>query len=368
MPTNSKLPSTSPDSAKTPALFHLPRRHAANIAKAGRMNRAILLGAVAVLALGAAILQANAAGQTHPSAKSVENQLEPLHQLILDNRLDEAERLVRSVLPTPEAAPKQTGGFLNLSAYDVVWGMIANRYLTNNDYASAERVASERLKLAQSAAPTDPYRIQLFTFVLANAFLTQGNYAKATPLYQRLISADTQNDLSADFQVKSNTGMTEALMAQGRAAEAVRFLKPMVFAEGADPARPAAFHEELFNTYAVALMEAGQSAAADQIVAQIGRESSRPAGFDQQDRDLLRARLLRARGLFDEAESIYREWIKHWDDRPPASGSIQRDLAEARLKPLEEYTHFLTLRRRSPEAQAARARLRMLEREYNATF
>jgi hypothetical protein len=177
-----------------------------------------------------------------------------------------------------------------------------------------------------------------------------------------------QNDLAADFQVKSNTGMTEALMAQGRPAEAERFLKPMVFAGGADPARPAAFHEELFNTYAVALRAAGQSAAADQIVAQIGRESSRPAGFDQQDRDLLRARLLRTRGSFNEAESIYRAWVKHWDDRPPAPGGIQRELAEARLKPLQEYTHFLTLRRRLPEAQTARERLRMLERQYDVTF
>jgi tetratricopeptide (TPR) repeat protein len=313
-------------------------------------------------------LPANAVGQTNASAKSVENQLEPLRQLILDNRLAEAERLVRSVLPTPEAEPKQTGGFLNVSAYDLVWGMIANRYLANNDYASAERIASERLKLAQSAAGTDPYHIQMFTFLLANTFLTQGNYAQAMPLYQRLVRADVQNDLSADFQVKTSVGMTEVLMAQGRAAQAERFLKPMIFAEGADPARPAAFHEELFNTYAVALMEAGQSAAADQIVAQIGRESSRPAGLDQQDRDLLRARMLRTRGSFTEAESIYQKWIKHWDDRPPASGSIQRELAEPRLKPLQEYTHFLTLRRRSLEAQAARARLRMLEREYNVTF
>jgi hypothetical protein len=58
-----------------------------------------------------------------------------------------------------------------------------------------------------------------------------------------------RNELAADFQVKSNTGMTEASLAQGRAAEAVRFLKPMIFVEGADPIRPAAFHEELFNTF-----------------------------------------------------------------------------------------------------------------------
>lgn len=329
---------------------------------------ATILHAVALLALGGAILQTNAAGQANVYAKPVEDQLGPLRQLILDNRLAEAERLVRSVLPTPEAEPKQTGGFLNVSAYDLVWGIICNRYLAVNDYASAERVADERLKLAHSAAPTDPYRIQLFTFLLANTFLTEGNYAKATPLYQSLIGADAQNDLAADFQVKSNVGMAEALMSQGRAAEAERFLKPMVFAQGADPARPAAFHEELFNAYAVTLMEAGQSEAAGQIIAQIGRESTRPSGFDQQDRDLLRARLLRTRGSFAEAESIYREWIKHWSDRPPASGSIQRELAEPRLKPLQEYTHFLTLRGRSPEAQAARARLRILEREYNVTF
>ena len=326
-----------------------------------------ILGAAALLALGTTGLRTNAAGQTDVGAKSVENELEPLRQLVLDNRLAEAERLVRSVLPTPEGEPKRTSGFLNVSTYDLVWAMVTNRYLANNDYASAERVASERLKLAQSAAPSEPYRIQLFTLLLANIFITQGNYAKAMPLYERLIRADVQNALAADFQIKSNIGMAEALMAQGRAAEAERFLKPMVFAEGADPARPAAFHEELFNTYAVALREAGQSAAADRIVAQISRETSRPPGYDQQDRDLLRARLLRTRGSFTEAESIYREWIKHWDDRPPSPGT-QRELVEPRLKPLQEYTHFLTVRGRAAEAQAARTRLRMREREYNVTF
>jgi len=291
-----------------------------------RMRRATILSATALLTLGAALVRANAAAQTNAPARSVENQLQPLHQLILDNRIADAERLVRNVLPVPEAEGNGTGGFPNVSMYDLAWATIANRYLANDDYASAERVASERLRLARSAPSPEPHRIQLFTLLTANAFLTEGNYGKATPLYQELLRADAQNDLSADFQVKSNIGMPEALMAQGRAAEAERFLKPMVFAEGADPARPAAFHEDLFNTYAVALMEAGQSAAADRIVAEIGRESSRPPGFGQQDRDLLRARLLRARGSFAEAESIYRKWISYWDDRRPPSGGIQREL------------------------------------------
>jgi tetratricopeptide (TPR) repeat protein len=300
--------------------------------------------ALVLLALSAAVF---AHGQ-------VEDQI---GQLIRDNRIAEAERLVRKMLPTPEAEPKETGGGLSISTYNAFWGIIASRYLSSNDYANAERVARERLKLAESEAPVNPYRTQLFTFVLANTFLTEGKYAMAEPLYQRLTSVDPE----ADFQVKTFVGMAEVLMAQGRAAEAERFLKPIVFAEGADPARPAAFHEAIFNAYAVALKEAGQSAAADRIVAQIGRETSRSAAIDQQDRDLLRARLLRARGSFDDAEAIYREWMKRWEADP--AGSV-----EARLKPIEEYTHFLTLRHRATDAAAMRVRLRELEKKYNVTF
>jgi len=305
-------------------------------------------------------------GQTAPSARSVEEQLAPLRQMILDNKLAEAERLVRRVLPTPEAEPKETG-WPNLSAYNLTWEILVDRYLATNDYAGAERVASERLKLAEGAVPADRYRIQLFTLALGRTYLTEGKYAMAAPLYDRLLVADAYNQLSADFQVNAYVGMTEALMAQGRAAEAEQLLKPMVFVEGADLARRAAFHEAVFNTYAVVLKEAGRIAEAEEIVAEIGRETSRPEGFDAQDRDLLRARLLRARGSFNEAEAIYREWIKHWDDRPAEQG-IRRELAEPRLKALQEYSDFLTLRQRLPEAQAARGRLRMLEREYNVGF
>ncbi len=366
MPTKSEPPFALPDSVKKWLSSVLAEGNARTSRKLSRMSRPTILRALAVLALGTAVLQTNTAfAQTTSSVRSFEDQLGSFRQLILDNRLPEAERLVRRLLPTPEAEPTQTGGGLNVSAYDLAWLMITSRYLSTNDYASAERVASERLKLAESAAPSDPKRIQLFTFLLANTFLTEGKYSMATPLYQRLLRLFARNALSADFQVKSYVGMAEALMALGRAAEAERLLKPNE--QGADSTPPAAFHEELFNTYAVALMESGQTAAADRIVAQIGRESSRFPGLDQQDRDLLRARLLRARGSFNEAEAICREWIKYWDDHPPAPGRIPRELAEPRLKPLAQYTHFLTLRR-SPEAEAARARLRMLEREYNVVW
>jgi hypothetical protein len=311
----------------------------------------------------AAFLQNAVFGQ----ASVDEGTLEPLRRLILDNRLADAERLVHKALPTPGSEHKQSGVF-NISAYDAVWTLIVTCYLNSNDYANAERVAGERLNLAGTAPGPDPKRIQLFTFLLANSLLTRAAYAMAEQRYETLLRLDARNELSADFQLKSYLGMAEALMAQARAGEAERLLKPMVFAQNADPARPAAFHEELFNSYAVTLAEAGQKAMADRIIAEVGRESSRPPELDQQDRDLLSARLLRARGSFGDAEAIYRKWIQYWDERPPVAGGLRRDQAEPRLRPLQEYTHFLTLRNRETEARAARDRLRKLEREYDVLF
>ena len=78
-----------------------------------RISRATILSAAFLLT---PVFWTKAAGQTRPSAKSIENQMEPLRQLILDNRIPEAERLVRTVLPVPEAEHPQNGGFFNVPA------------------------------------------------------------------------------------------------------------------------------------------------------------------------------------------------------------------------------------------------------------
>ena len=72
------------------------------------------------------------------------------------------------------------------------------------------------------------------------------------------------------------------------------------------------FHESTFNTHAVAMEEAGHKTAGAELATKIDAESRRTPAANQQDRDLLRARLMSARSQDAAAEAIYRKWTGYW--------------------------------------------------------
>jgi hypothetical protein len=117
------------------------------------------------------------------------------------------------------------------------------------------------------------------------------------------------------------------------------------------------FHEDSFNTYAGAMEEAGQRAGAAQLEAKVDAESRRPPAANQQDRDLLRARLLSARKQDAAAEAIYQKWTGFWKTAPTPGIIDPKESLQIRTAALIAYGHFLSVDGRSREAQAIQAQL-----------
>ena len=179
-----------------------------------------------------------------------------------------------------------------------------------NDYANAERVASERLRRGGGSRATRlQYPVQMFLSRSWRKFTgCKGKHAAAFPLYLRLLSLNDQ--LSADFQRRTELGYEECLIVRGDVATAELVSRPPVDPDGS--AVGPAFHEEIFNAHAVAMEEAGHRAAAAQFEAMIDAKSRRLPAANQQDRDLFRARLMGARKQDAAAEAIYKRWTSYW--------------------------------------------------------
>jgi hypothetical protein len=112
------------------------------------------------------------------------------------------------------------------------------------------------------------------------------------------------------FQKRSTLGYVECLIVRGETATAELVARPPVDTDGS--AVGPSFHEDIFNTYAVAMEAAGHKPAAVRFEEKIDAESRRPPAAKQQDRDLLRARLMSARKQDAGAEAICQKWTAYW--------------------------------------------------------
>jgi hypothetical protein len=146
----------------------------------------------------------------------------------------------------------------------------------------------------------------------------------------------------------------ECLIVRGDTATAELVSRPPVDSDGS--AVGASFHEDIFNTYAVAMEEAGHKPAAAQFEAKIDAESRRPPSANQQDRDLFRARLMSARRQA-AAEAIYQKWTGYWKTADLPAGMDPKESLQIRTAALAAYSHFLSVRGRSREAQAIQSQL-----------
>ena len=306
--------------------------------------------------LAALLLAANIVAQ---NAASRDEQLANVNQLLERGRTSEAERLLRQVVPKPEEEPVQDSGiFTQSGVHDLLWAMVGYFYLGANDYANAERVTGERLRAADAKGPAAAVHVPIFLFLMAEVERLQGKHAAAYPLYLRLYQLWLDNQLPADFQKRSELGYVECLIVRGDAATAELVARPPLDADGSEVGP--SFHEDIFNTYAVAMEEAGHKAEAAQFEAKIDAESRRPASANQQDRDLFRARLMGARKQDAAAEAIYQKWTAYWKTAALPAAMDPKEALQIRTVALVAYSHFLSVHRRPREAQAVQSQLAML--------
>lgn len=190
---------------------------------------------------------------------------------------------------------------------------------------------------------------------MAEVYRVQGKHAAAFPFYVRLYQLWLDNQLSSDFQKRTELGYVECLIVRGETATAELVSRPAVNPDGS--AVGPSFHEDIFNTHAVAMEEAGHKPAATQLEAKIDAESRRPASANQQDRDLLRARLMSARRQDVAAEAIYQKWTAYWKTAHLPAGIDPKESLQIRTVALVAYSHFLSVRGRSLEAQTIQSQL-----------
>lgn len=303
------------------------------------------------LVLIAAFALAQSAGRP-----SVDEQLASAGPLLERGRTGEYERLLRQLIPKPEEEPAaDLGIFSSAGGHDVLWALAGYSYLAANDYANAERLSGERLRAAEARGPTAAGHVPIFLTLLAETYRLQGKYAVAFPLYERLYRLWLDNQLPADFQKASERGYLECLLVRGEGATAEIASVPAVNPDGS--AVGPSFHEDMFNTHAVAMEEAGHQVAAVKFESEIDTQSRRPQAANQQDRDLLRARLLSARGQKAAAEAIYRKWSDYWKNASPPPAFDPKEFLQIRTAALIAYGHFLAAQGRPREAQAIHAQL-----------
>jgi hypothetical protein len=317
-------------------------------------------GTAAVL-FAVAISLASGARAQNAAKASLDEQLKSAGELLERGRTGEYERLLRQVIPKPEEEPLQDSGILSSTGVQyIMWALAGSSYLGANDYVDAERVVSERLRAVEARGDSAAYPVQMFLSLLADIYRLQGKHAAAFPLYRRLLAFNDQ--LSADFQTRTELGYEECLIVRGDAATAELVSRPPVDPDGS--AVGPAFHEDIFNAHAVAMEEAGHQVAATQFEAMIDAGSRRLPAANQQDRDLFRARLMSARKQDSAAEAIYKKWSGYWKTVSAPPSIDPKEFVHIRTAALAAYTHFLSIRERTREAQSIQTQLASMGCQY----
>jgi hypothetical protein len=320
------------------------------------MLRAWLRVFLPIILLTASAPAQNPLAEGRQTSRTRDQQLGDVNQLLEAGRTGEAERLLRQLIPKPEEeAVRELGIFSFAEVHDFLWALTGYSYAGANDYANAERVAGERLRAVEARGAAAAGHMPIFLTLLAEVYRLQGKHAAAYPLYVRLNQLWFNNQLPAEFQKPTELGFVECSLVRGDAKAAESTSRPPVDPDGSYVGP--SFHEHIFNMHAVAMEEAGHKPEAAQFEAKTDAESRRPPAANQQDRDLLRARLLSARGQDAAAEAIYQKWTGYWKTSEVPGIIDAKESLQIRTIARVGYSHFLSVHGRTREAQAVQSQL-----------
>jgi tetratricopeptide (TPR) repeat protein len=237
-------------------------------------------------------------------------------------------------------------GDSSTSAYAFYSPLLLDAYIRMNDYADAERLAKDGVNWSEERYGADTLEVATFVEALANLNRLESKYDEAEPLYARSLSIRRIRKFDGcSLAHESYAGLAEAYLAMKRPDDAIQLLRPIIEKCKDKPVRA-----DLLNVYSIALEDLGRpddASNAEQEAERIGFISPR---FQQEDRDLLRARLLAVQGHFEEAGALCQKWIAIFE----VPNGPQPDRL---VIPLEQYARILRVAGREKEAEQIDARL-----------
>jgi tetratricopeptide (TPR) repeat protein len=239
--------------------------------------------------------------------------------------------------------------------YPLISELLIEAYLRVHDYANAERVAADRVTWTEGEYGESSLPVTGWLNRLAEINLLQGKYQEAEPVYLRSLSMHRSLKLDSCLMTRDlYTGLAEIYLALKRPVDAEQLLRSAI---DTCPKKDSS-RADLLNAYAITLEDNGRLEEAAKAALEADRVDTLDPRFKQEQRDLLRARLLASQGRFDEAVSLCRKWIAIFE--VPESPESDRRL----MLPLTEYERILRAAGRLSEAAEAGARLKEITTKY----
>jgi tetratricopeptide (TPR) repeat protein len=289
-------------------------------------------------------------------------QFEAVTTLLGQGRPVEAERILDQVQLRSNQSKFQLGRS-TISAYAFSSTLLINTYLRLNDYSNAERVAKDRVTWAEQQYGGAAMQVGGFLSLLADIERLRGKYKDAEPNYVRALSIHRALNLANCLVAKGiYTGLAETYLAMKRPGDAQELLRPAIDTCREKFGEKGMGRSDLLNVYAVALENDEKPEQAATAASEADRVGTPDPRFQQEDRDLLRGRLLAAQRRFDDSVSYCRKWITIFE-MPDGPDSDRR-----LMLPLGECERLLRSAGRTAEALQTGSRLNEIRTKYDVRF
>jgi len=289
-------------------------------------------------------------------------QFEAATALLRQGRPVEAERILDQVQLRANQSKFKLGRS-TISTYAFTSTLLINTYLSLNAYSDAERVGKDRLTWAEQQYGATALQVGGFLSLLADVERLQGKYKDAEPLYLRALSIHRSLNMADCLVAKAvYTGLGETYIALKRPGAAQELLGPAIDACREKFGEKGIERSDLLNVYSIALENDQKLEQAGAAASEADRVGTPDPRFQQEDRDLLRGRLLAAQGRIEDSVSYCRRWIKIFE--VPDGPESDRRL----MLPLGECERLLRSAGRTSEAAEVGARLKNIKTKYDVHF
>jgi tetratricopeptide (TPR) repeat protein len=249
-------------------------------------------------------------------------------------------------------------GDSKIPAYGFYSPLLVATYVRMNRYADAERLSTDGINWSEKRYGNEALQLVSFVDSLADLYRLEGKYADAEPLYARSLSIHRLHKFDDCLLAKQPyVGLAEVYVARKRPNDAVRLLKPTI-----EKCTDNSAKAELLNVYAISLENDGRPDEESNAAEEADRIGFIDARFQQEKRDLLRARLLASQGYFEEARALCQKWMTTFE--VPDDAQSDRRL----VVPLEQYESILQRAGDSMEAERVGSRLDAIKAKYDMQF